>query len=344
IAVSDTGIGIPAEQLSRIFMRFHQVDGSSTRRYGGVGLGLAIVKSILDAHGATIRVDSQVGRGTTFRFRLPQADAAEGRAAEAAGGRLPVEEGLVLVIDDDPAVLRMMKNTLEPAGLAVVSAATAAEGGALARERRPDVILLDLLLPDRSGFDLLQALKDDPDTRHIPVMIVSVSSDAARGLTLGAADYMLKPLDRRAIVATVSRLASGSVTDGEPVVLIVDDEQDTAEMLRDTLRHEGFHTMVAHDGRQAMEVVARKRPHLVVLDLMMPEMDGFAVLQALHADPATARIPVLVLTARGSEDDRRRGLALGARSYMSKPFEVRALLAEVRRHITQEPAAGRASV
>jgi DNA-binding response OmpR family regulator/two-component sensor histidine kinase len=337
IQVADSGIGIPADQLSRIFNRFHQVDGTSTRRFGGVGLGLAIVKSILEAHGSSIHVDSREGRGTTFRFRLPllvekpPAPPRVDKAAERA------EEGVVLVVDDEPEVVRTLRGYLEGEGLAVLSASTAAEGQAMALDRRPDVILLDLLLPDRSGLDLLQSLKKDAATRSIPVMVVSVTDDAVRGLTLGAADYLVKPVEGPSVVRSVRRLLDGA-GGGDPLVLVVDDEPDTAELIRDTLRTEGFRTQVAHHGRQAVELIGRKRPDLVILDIMMPEMSGFEVLEALRGEPDTAGIPVLVLTARGDEQDMRRGLALGARRYMSKPFDVTALIAEVRRHLrTQEP-------
>jgi signal transduction histidine kinase/DNA-binding response OmpR family regulator len=341
IRVSDTGIGIPSDQLSRIFNRFHQVDGSSTRRFGGVGLGLAIVKSIVEAHGSAIHVDSREGRGTTFRFRLPllaEKPASPGRPERTEA---PAEEGLILVVDDEPEVVRTLKAYLEEEGLAVVAAGTAAEGQALARDRRPDVILLDLLLPDRSGLELLQSLKKDPATRTIPVLVVSVMNDAVRGLTLGAAEYLVKPLDAAVVVRTVHRLLDGS-PGRDPLVLVVDDEPDTADLIRDTLRAEGFRTQVAHHGRQAVELIGRKRPDLVILDTKMPERSGFLVLEALAADPSTAGIPVLVLTARGDEQDVKRGLALGARRYMSKPFDVTALIAEVRRHLgSQEPTGER---
>jgi signal transduction histidine kinase/DNA-binding response OmpR family regulator len=330
IAVADTGIGIAPDQLARIFQRFHQVDSSSTRRFGGVGLGLAIVKSILEAHDSTIQVESQEGRGTVFRFNLPVVDRAEvgphpGRPADRP------EEGLVLVVDDDAEVVRAVRSYLEDEGLAVLSASTAAEGASLAADRHPDVILLDLLLPDQSGLELLQTLKRDRATERIPVLVISIMNDSLKGLTMGAADYLVKPVDRAAVVSSVRRLLDGAGR--EPTVLVVDDEPDTAELIRDTLRTEGLRTQVAHQGRQALELIARKRPDLVILDIMMPEMSGFEVLEALARDKTTAAIPVLVLTARGDESDARRGLALGAKRYMSKPFDVRALIEEVRRHL-----------
>jgi signal transduction histidine kinase/DNA-binding response OmpR family regulator len=340
ITVKDTGIGIPPDQLARIFNRFHQVDSSSTRRFGGVGLGLAIVKSILEAHDSAIEVHSQEGKGTEFRFRLPLAERAEAAAAPAGRPADRPEEGLVLIVDDDPEVVRSVRSYLEDEGLAVLSASTAAEGASLAADRHPDVILLDLLLPDQSGLELLQVLKRDRATARIPVLVISIMNDAVKGLTMGAADYLVKPVDKPAVVSAVRRLLDGQGAH-EPTVLVVDDEHDTAELIRDTLRGEGLRTQVAHHGRQALELIARKRPDLVILDIMMPEMSGFEVLEALARDEKTAAIPVLVLTARGDESDARRGLALGAKRYMSKPFDLRALIAEVRRHLGGPAAEGR---
>jgi DNA-binding response OmpR family regulator len=202
------------------------------------------------------------------------------------------------------------------------------------------VILLDLLLPDRSGLDLLQSLKKDPTTARIPVMVVSIMNDALKGLTLGAAEYMVKPVERGTIVKSVRRLLETGMP-RDHTVLVVDDEDDTAEMIRDTLRAEGFRAMVARDGRQALEMIRRKRPDLVILDIMMPELSGFEVLEELRRDEGTAGLPVVVLTARGDEADAQRGLALGAKRYMNKPFDVRALITEVRRHLgSHEQAAG----
>jgi len=341
IAVSDTGIGIAPDQLARIFNRFHQVDSSTTRQFGGVGLGLAIVKSIVEAHDSTIEVESEQGKGTSFRFRLPVVDRAEASPPAPAADR--AEEGLVLVVDDDPSVVRSVRSYLEEEGLAVIAASTGAEGAALAADRHPDVILLDLLLPDQSGFELLQTLKADAATARIPVLVISIMNDSVRGLAMGAADYLVKPVDRQAMVRSVRRLLDGQAG-REPTVLVVDDEHDTAELIRDTLRNEGLRTQVAHHGRQALELIARKRPDLVILDIMMPEMSGFEVLEALSRNETTAAIPVLVLTARGDEMDARRGLALGAKRYMSKPFDLRALIAEVRRHLGGQAPEGRASV
>jgi signal transduction histidine kinase/CheY-like chemotaxis protein len=327
IRVADSGIGIPEDQIGRIFNRFHQVDGTSTRRFGGVGLGLAIVKSILEAHGSTITVESKPGQGATFRFTLPLVEKSEPRPVEDRARERP--QGLVLVIDDDPEVVRAIRGYLENEGLAVIAAATAASGAALATERRPDLILLDLMLPDRGGLE--RSLRTDPATSPIPVLVLTTSNETLKGLAQGASEKLTQPVERHAVVSAVARLLDG-VAEREPSVLVVDDAPEGAELIRDTLRAEGFRTEVAHDAREAIALIARKRPDLIVLDLMMPDRSGFEVLEAIGRDPATATIPVLVLTARGEPGDDQRGVALGPRR-MSAPFDVGALIAEVRRHL-----------
>jgi DNA-binding response OmpR family regulator/nitrogen-specific signal transduction histidine kinase len=329
IRVSDTGIGIPRDQIGKIFTRFHQVDGSTTRRFGGVGLGLAIVKSILDAHGSQIVVESEEGQGTLFRFALPILEKGEPNLQAERRHR---EGAPLLIVDDDPDVLRLLGGYLRDEGFEVVTAATAAEAERLATARHPSVILLDLLLPDRSGLELLQTLKADPTTRDIPVLVVSVANDSLKALSLGAAECLLKPVDRSRIVSTVGRLLDGEgVT--RPSILVVDDDPDTLDFIRQTLTAEGFETLGAGNGREALEAMARQRPALLLLDIMMPELSGFEVLEAMAREPALAGIPVVVLTARGDEADARSGMALGARKYMHKPFDVRSLVAEIRRHV-----------
>jgi len=331
VQVADTGIGIPEAQLGKIFNRFHQVDGSTTRRFGGVGLGLAIVKSILDAHRAAVSVESEVGRGTRFRFSLPLLDKNLETAESPAVASPPSAEALVLVVDDDPEMQRATRLSLEREGFAVVTAASAQEGAALAARRRPDLILLDLLLPDRNGLELLQSLKADAVTRDIPVLVVSVTSDSVKALSLGAAECLTKPVDSQVIVPMVRRLLDGTLHGA--TVLVVDDEADTVDFIRDTLKSHGLRVLVAHDGRQAMEILERRRPDLVLLDVMMPQMSGFEVLERIAGSPALAGTPVIVLTARAGDADAQRGLALGARRCLSKPFDVRSLVSEVMKQV-----------
>ncbi|MCL4820817.1 MAG: response regulator [Vicinamibacteria bacterium] len=340
VRIEDTGIGIPAAQLDKVFNRFHQVDGSTTRRFGGVGLGLSIVKSILDAHGVPIDVDSEEGRGTCFRFALPlregDADAEREARAGASPGGTPLR-GRLLVVDDEAAFRDSLRAQLEAAGYAVRTAGSAAEATEAIAASLPDAVLLDLMLPDRSGLDLLRQLKDDAATRDLPVLVISISGDSPRALTLGAAECLMKPVDRAALSGVLRRLLDGHQ---RPRILVADDEPDTVALLCETLRAEGFETITAGDGAEALEALRRERPDLLLLDVMMPRLSGFEVMEMMRRNPDLAGIPVVVLTARGDEVDVRRGLALGARRYVSKPFDVQALIGEVRRHVAP---AGRAS-
>jgi signal transduction histidine kinase/DNA-binding response OmpR family regulator len=342
IRVADTGIGIPPSQLGTVFNRFHQVDGSTTRKFGGVGLGLAIVKSILDAHGTTIRAQSEEGQGACFSFTLPLREKVEAPSPPPPRG--PVQSGTtVLVVDDDPELRRVVGMDLRGEGLEVWTAETAEEGARLA-QKRPSLILLDLLLPDRSGLDLLEALKKDPVTRDIPVLVVSIAHEDVKALALGAAECLLKPVDRNVLVATARKVLAG-IDREEPTVLVVDDEVDTADFIRSALRSEGFRVLVANDGRRGLEIAGEERPDLILLDIMMPDLSGFEVLEAISSDPNTSGIPVVVLTARGDPVDADRGLSLGARKYLSKPFDVGALVDEVRRHASHRgPGARRAAL
>jgi signal transduction histidine kinase/DNA-binding response OmpR family regulator len=340
LRVADTGIGIPPDQVSRIFARFHQVDASSTRRFGGVGLGLAIVKSILDAHGSPIEVDSEVGQGTAFRFTLPLLDRHEGALARP---RPADDERLVIVVDDDEAFVRGVRAQLEEEGWLVAPAATAADGALLAAERPADAIVLDLLLPDRSGLDLLSSLKADPSTRPVPVVVVSVVNDAVRSLSLGAAEHLAKPVEPAAVAAAVRRVTGAS---SAPTVLLAEGDSGHAESLRDALRREGFRTVIARDGRQVLDVLGRRSPDAVLLEMSLPELTGLEVLEVMAREALTMRVPVLMLGAEGGEAGIRRAMALGARRCLGRPLDLSEVAAEVRRQVesqADEPAR-RASV
>jgi signal transduction histidine kinase/DNA-binding response OmpR family regulator len=339
LRVADTGIGIPGDQVGRIFARFHQVDASSTRRFGGVGLGLAIVKSILDAHGSPIDVESEVGHGTAFRFTLPLLD-----KHEAAQNRLrPADdERLVIVVDDDEGFVRDVRSHLEEDGWTVVSGSTAAEGALLASERHAEVIVLDLLLPDRSGLDLLSSLKADPATRQVPVVVVSVVNDAVRSLSLGAAEHLAKPVEPAAVAAAVRRVTGAASP--VPTVLVADGDTGQAEGLRDALRREGFRTLIARDGRQVLDVLGRRSPDAVLLEMSLPELTGLEVLEVMAREALTVRVPVLMMGADGGEASIRRAMALGARRCLGRPTSLSEVAAEVRRQVDSQPDTRRAGV
>jgi signal transduction histidine kinase/DNA-binding response OmpR family regulator len=329
IYVSDTGVGIPEHAMPRIFDRFYQVDATSKRKYGGMGLGLAIARSIVEAHKGMITVESEAGKGTTFTVTLP------------ALGELVIDDPdpyktvrtnyVVEVIDDDPDILRLLKMYLEDEGFRAVTAETASQGLMLAREIHPDAIILDVLLPDQDGFLLLETLKSDAVTASIPVVILSIIKEKLKGIQLGAADYLIKPVGHSLLKATLHKILSKS--DQSKTILIVDAEEDTLTLLRDRLTEEGFQTIEASNGKEAIEKATVRNPDLILLDIMMPEITGWDVMERLQQKEGTAAIPVVVLSAASSEADRQRGYRMGIRSYLTKPFEIKELISEIKKVI-----------
>jgi signal transduction histidine kinase/CheY-like chemotaxis protein len=314
LAVSDTGIGMTAEQMGRLFEEFTQADSSTTRRYGGTGLGLAISRRFCRMMGGDIAVESAPGRGSTFTITLP----AEVSVADASGAprperavrpaspaaRITPTSSVVLVIDDDPTVRELMERFLVKEGFAVITAADGVEGLRRAREARPAAITLDVLMPDLDGWAVLAALKSDPALAEIPVILVSVVDEQSRGYSLGAADYLVKPVDRERLNEALRRLC-GRRREGR--LLVVEDDVTTREIVRQAMEREGWAVTEAENGRVALARLAEARPDAIVLDLLMPEMDGFEFLGELRRDDAWRDVPVLVLTAMDlNEADRRR--------------------------------------
>jgi signal transduction histidine kinase/DNA-binding response OmpR family regulator len=310
--VSDTGIGMTEEQLGRLFHAFAQADASTSRRFGGTGLGLALVHHFCELLGGTVTVTSAPGAGSTFTVRLPadpnaaspgvpDADAASGDAMEHGAHAGPV----VLVIDDDAASRDLLGRHLAAEGVAVVTAASGEEGLRLARDLHPAVVTLDVLMPGLDGWAVLAALKGDAATADLPVIMLTMLDDRDLGYSLGAADYLVKPINRERLLAAVrkhARHASGRRA------LVVEDDPATREMLRRTLEREGWAVEEAADGRGGLERVAAAPPDLVLLDLLMPGLDGFGFVERLRAEPAWQAIPVLVVTAKDLTAEERRRL------------------------------------
>lgn len=307
--VADTGIGMTPEQVGRLFQDFTQADSSTTRRYGGTGLGLAISRRFCRMMGGDITVESEPGRGSTFTIRLPAAAETAGpdrAVAEAPAAPRPAaatrDARLVLVIDDDPTVRELMSRYLEREGFTVLTAASGVEGLVRARERRPGAITLDVIMPDLDGWDVLAALKGDPALADIPVILVTIVDERQRGYALGAAEYLVKPIDRERLASLLLSLCGSS---GH--VLVVDDDDHTRSVLRQALAGSGFKVDEAPHGRSALAWLDRNRPDAIVLDLVMPEMDGFELVDELRRRPEWRDIPVVVVTAMDlSEADRRR--------------------------------------
>ncbi|OJF12477.1 response regulator [Couchioplanes caeruleus] len=300
ISVADTGPGIAAEDQQRAFEEFQQVGGEH-HRAGGTGLGLALTRRLVHAHGGRIELVSQAGHGAKFTVYLPTAGTPA--AVEAGGAR-----GGVLVIEDDPAAAELLSTPLRRAGYHVTVAASGEQGLATARANDPEAILLDIELPDIDGWQVLAGLKRDERLRHVPVLIVSVHDDAAVGVALGAVDYFVKPVDRTTLLTWMAR--HGLVPPGGDErlqVLAIDDDAQGLELIDATLSAEGIQVTTAASGVDGL-AAARSRPFdLIICDLIMPGLDGFDVIAALHEDPATRGIPVVVLTAHIlSEADRNR--------------------------------------
>jgi CheY-like chemotaxis protein len=291
--VSDTGIGMTAEQMAKLYSAFSQADASTTRNYGGTGLGLAITKHFCLMLGGDVLVRSELGEGSTFVVSLPAVYpvADETRPPERAEGTA----GTVLVIDDERTTHNLLERELGARGYRVVHAAGGREGLRLAREVRPDAITLDIIMPELDGWAVLRELKADTDLRSIPVVLVTILGDREMGYALGAADYLTKPIDPDALLGALGRFHAG---DGEIPVMVVDDDPMTREMLRRILSKRGWSVTEAADGSDALSGLGRTRPAVVLLDLMMPGMDGFEVLDAMRREATWRDIPVVVVTAK----------------------------------------------
>jgi CheY-like chemotaxis protein len=258
--------------------------------------------------GGTIEVESKVGVGTTFSMRLPanRAGVADATAAPSAATKAehvrPARTNRVLVIDDDATVRDLMRRYLSREGFDVVTAAGGREGLEFARELHPSVITLDVFMPDLDGWSVLQALKQDADLRHIPVILMTISDEKQKGITLGASGYLTKPVDRTQLAQLLDRFRTVM-----PRALVVEDNLTDCEMMRRLLIGEGWEVMIASNGREALERLKSEHPNLILLDLMMPEMDGFEFLAEFRKSPESALTPVIVVTAADlSVEDRRR--------------------------------------
>jgi len=307
-SVCDTGIGMTSEQKAKLFQAFSQVHDPVGSSYGGSGLGLVISKRFCQMMGGDISVDSEFGAGSTFTVRLP-ADSQvreEGPLAPAEGRAepLPEEGSIVLVIDDDPNVQELMRRLLSKDGFRVVTASAGEEGLKLAGELRPDVITLDVIMPSMDGWAILSALKADPELADIPVIMLTILDNKNMGYTLGASDYLTKPVDRDRLV-TILKKYRRELPNFR--VLLVEDDIETREILRQMLEKTGCSVTEAGNGRVALERMADSQPALILLDLMMPEMDGFQFVAELRKHEDWRSIPVVVITAKDlTSEDRQR--------------------------------------
>gem|GEM_PF-488936 len=298
LAVTDTGIGLTQEQMGKLFQDFVQADATTTRKYGGTGLGLAISRRFCQMMGGDVTVTSAPGRGSTFTIRMP-ADvgvaqpAAAVRDAARPSAR-PSAGSTILVVDDDQSVRDLTERFLTREGFSVVKAAGGHEGLRLARELHPAAITLDVMMPDLDGWTVLAAIKGDPELADIPVILMTIVDEKNRGYSLGATDYMVKPIDRERLTAVLRSICGAA---GRRV-LLVDDDETMRRGVRLALEPDGWQVSEAENGRVALARLAETRPDVIMLDLMMPEMDGFEFLVEMRSRAAWREIPVLVVTAK----------------------------------------------
>jgi adenylate cyclase len=318
IAVADTGIGMTPEQMGKLFQEFSQADSSTTRKYGGTGLGLAISRRFCQMLGGDIAVESTPGSGSTFTIRLPKnggpAEEARSISARASPAAVPDDAPLILVVDDDPTVRQVVARFLEREGFAVVEAEGGREGLRLARELYPAAITLDIIMPDLDGWAVLAAIKGDPALAGIPVILLTIVDEKNRGYSLGAADYLVKPVDRKRL-ATLLRQICGS-PGGR--VLIVDDSDIDRQQMSSAVEQDGWDVVEAKNGRVALDSLAAARPQAIILDLMMPEMNGFEFLNEFRSHAEWRDIPVVVVTARDLTAEDRVRLIGGVEGIIQK--------------------------
>jgi PAS domain S-box-containing protein len=310
--VRDTGIGMTPDQQAKVFEAFTQADDSTTRNYGGTGLGLAITKSFCRLMGGDVTLASEAGKGTTFMVRLPAvtraasdiAVSAAEKRSETPQVREPEHAPIVLVVDDDPNARELLSRHLRRGGYAVRMAANGEEAMQLTRTLQPDVVMLDVLMPQMDGWAVLSAMKEDPVLAEIPVIMVTIVDNQNIGFSLGAADYLIKPIDRDRLVRAVEKCCPR----GAPRhVLIVEDDASTSELMGRALRQIDCTVTQAENGRVGLERLNEALPDAILLDLMMPEMDGFEFIAQVRAESRWRRIPIIVVTAKTlTAEDRAR--------------------------------------
>jgi PAS domain S-box-containing protein len=346
ISVTDNGIGISPEEMERLFKPFSQVDSGLSRKFAGTGLGLALVKLLAELHGGTVAVESGLDAGSCFTVWLPiRASGVKAPKSVLAPPILHVEAPagarIALVVEDDDKAADLIRLQLEAEGFRVLHAASAEAALVLATQQPVALITLDILLPNMDGWDFLSRIKQVPALQRIPVVIISIVADRGKGFSLGAAAVMQKPISCRELYETLVDLGLLPLAKGRSLtVLVVDDDPTAVELI--AVRIMGLATTIlrAYGGREAIDTARREVPDLIVLDLMMPDMSGFDVVEALHEHPDTARIPVLIVTAKEITAEDRARLNRYVTAIVEKAsFDRDRFTAEVRRAMSGRQAA-----
>lgn len=341
--VTDTGIGMTPEQLGKLFEAFSQAEASTAAKYGGTGLGLAISRQFARLMGGDVTVTSVAGQGTTFTVVVPAiVDAAKAKPAAKPVAPAPVPApiappatgasrngaGRILIIDDDPAVQEALKNVLGREGYVVTTALDGRAGLDHARAQRPDVVILDMLLPEVDGESVLNRFKATPELQRVPIVLLTLSEADGQGFALGAADYVTKPIESSRLLPVLAKLRAGRANNP---IMVVEDDAPTREVIVRLLERENWPIIEAENGRRALDLMQTQPPSLVVLDLLMPELDGFGVLRAMRVNPDWRDIPVVVLTSIDLTNEIRALLQQQAdRVFQKGTYSKEELLAEIR--------------
>ena len=299
INVIDTGPGISQEGQEKLFKAFSQVDGSATRKSGGSGLGLSICANLVQLHGGRISVHSAEGKGSTFWFTLP--------LFHHPVEEIPVDKKVILAIDDDPQVTSLYERYLNSQGYHVVPLTDPSQAKAKILELKPYAVTLDIMMPNIDGWTVLTSLKTDPETRHYPVVICSIMEQTDKGFNLGASDYLVKPILEEEIVNAINKLnKDGSIRE----VMVIDDDPNDLRLIEKILKNHGqYKTILVEGGRKGWEALSINPPDAIILDIFMPEMDGFTILEKLRENPALREIPVLVVSGGGLTNEQHQQLA-----------------------------------
>jgi CheY-like chemotaxis protein/anti-sigma regulatory factor (Ser/Thr protein kinase) len=332
--VSDTGIGIPADKLPGLFEPFSQVDKSRTRKYFGTGLGLAITQRFARMMGGDLSVASEPGKGSTFTLEVPTQ--VEDDTAAPFEPFTP-QANTVLVVDDDPAARDLLERFLQKEGFNTASAENGVQALKLVREIRPVAVTLDVMMPGMDGWTVLSSIKADPETATTPVIIVSVVDDKNLGYSLGAAEYLNKPIDREHLSRVLDRFRR---VRGDCPVLVVEDDEAVRGTLRSVLKKHGWRVSEAPDGVSALELMRQEKPELILLDLIMPYMDGFEFLEELRRNEQWHSIPVIVITSKELDsDDLKRLNGSVAKIFAKHSYSYADLLQTLHRVRRRSPGA-----
>jgi signal transduction histidine kinase/DNA-binding response OmpR family regulator len=338
IVVEDTGIGIPAERMRHLFEPFVQLDSGHARMYGGTGLGLALVRSLTRLHGGSVDVASVVGEGSRFSVNLPLGLQEPQPKTEAVGEQPGADAGRrAVIVEDDADAADQIERYLRVLGLDDIRRSDAAEALQTITEARPCVVILDILLGADTGWSILGKLKASPETRSIPVVVVSVVDDPSRGAAMGAAAYLIKPIrfaefaGRLRHVLPHLRATPVRPPSAARTILLADDNESNVTVVRDYLESRGYVIDVARDGLEAVEQAEAMRPDAVLMDVQMPLLDGLSAIRRIREIEALAHVPIIALTALAMSGDRERCLAAGADEYLSKPVSLKTLGETVQR-------------